>query len=422
MQPDIVTLDNGIRLATLDLPHCETASVYVLCKVGTRQEPIEINGISHFLEHMFFKGTQKRSAYDIAVQFDDIGGYINAYTSKEFTVFHTQTLKENTVFSIEFLADLLCNSVFDEQEIAREKNVVIQEIYQTMDTPDEYVFDLHSEVAFKGQPLGQPILGTEPIIQSLTRQQLLDYKNKHYRPENIIIAVAGNIQQAKIKEAVQQYFIFNESRTHNTSFQPSRYKGGEFRVNRPMQEHINIVIGFEGFSCHHPNNYTQQLLAMIMGEGMSSRLFQKIREEKALAYQISSMIGSYQEVGKFMIYSSTEPSKIWKLINEISVVLQEAAQGIEEKEIERAVTQVKSSLLMSMESNSAQAEEIVRCLAVYDRYIPREEVLEKISSIGKRDIEHCLQQILASDICVTAIGNLEGHSSYRDYAIQSIER
>ncbi len=282
---EIITLKNGLRLAVDEMKDVETVSVGVFVNTGSRNETPEINGISHFLEHMAFKGTKKRSARQIAEEFEGIGGRINAYTSKEKTVYYAKVLKQHAEFAVEFLADILQNSTFDEVELEKERGVILQEIAMTNDTPDDIVFDYFQETAYPSQAMGRSILGPVKNIKKFGRKDFSNYINAQYNYQNMAVVAAGNIKESDLVKWSKKYFTSLGDNKIKT-YQKAKYQGGDFRKEKKLEQ-INLVLGFDGLSYLDPKYYTSQILAMILGGGMSSRLFQEVRENRGLAYLYS---------------------------------------------------------------------------------------------------------------------------------------
>ena len=417
MNPNITTLKNNLRVASLSIPTMQTVSVCVHVNVGSRYENAKLGGMSHFLEHMLFKGTEKRSAYHIAVEFDDIGGAINAYTSREHTVFYARTLQEYSKHSIDLLSDILIHSLFDKDEIEREKGVVLQEINQTIDTPDEYVFDIHNEVAFDNQPIGRSILGESEVVQSFTRDQIIDYKNNHYCGQGMVVADVGNLEQINAVDLISNSFESVIDRPVKTVL-PAAYTGGARIIPRELEQ-VHLIIGFKSFTYHDPKNYAQQLLSIILGGGMSSRLFQEVREKRGLAYSISCFVSTYKDSGKFVISSSTDKGKVKELIEVTCQEIKKTLTCITEEELKRACIQIKSSLLMGKENSLARAEDISRHVSVYERYIPTKEIIEKIESVTIDDLKALLEEIVASELSIAAIVDVDG-DDYLEFTKQCL--
>lgn len=392
-------LENGLRICSDTMDNIETVAVSVLVKAGSRNEQASNNGISHFLEHMAFKGTKTRTAQAIAEEFDNIGGYFNAYTSREKTVYYTKVLKNDLTLAVDILADILQNSVFDQNEIEKEKGVIIQEIAQTEDTPDDLVFDHFQETAYPDQPFGRSILGTVDFIKNVSRDQVVSYVNSHYYYNNIIIAGAGNLQPQMFSDLVANKFTNFSSKSH-IPHESARYQGGEKRTVRELEQ-VHVVLGFKAVPYLDPDYYTQQVLSIIAGGGMSSRLFQEVREKRGLAYSISSFSSSYEDCGIFGVYSGTSDDKANELINVVCDELLKLTHNIKEEEIVRAKAQVRAGLLMSQESSVSRAEKLVGNYAAYGRYIPTQEVIEKIDAIDLKNLQDFTKRLLAKNFLPT---------------------
>lgn len=394
-------LDNGLTIATDTMDNIETVAVSVLLKSGSRSENKENNGISHFLEHMAFKGTTTRSAKSIAEEFDNIGGYFNAYTSRERTVYYTKVLKGDVPLAVDILSDILQNSTYSEDEMEKEKGVIIQEIAQTEDTPDDLIFDHFQEVAYPDQPFGRSILGTVDFIKGVTRNQVIDFVNSQYHYNNIIIAGAGNLDPKVFSDLVTEKFT-NFSKQPPSEVEGARYVGGERKTIRDLEQ-VHVVIGLKALSYLDPDYYTQQVLSIIAGGGMSSRLFQEVREKRGLAYAISSFTSSYSDSGIFGVYSGTAENNVNELIEVICAELLKLTHDVKSEELMRAKAQVRAGLLMSQESSVSRAEKLAGNYAAYGRYIPTLEVIEKIEAIDLKDITKLAVRMLTQKISPTLI-------------------
>ncbi len=281
-------LPNGLRVASEYLPGVESVAVTVSVNVGARYENPQEGGISHLLEHMAFKGTSKRNARQIAEEFDNIGGQFNAYTSLEHTVYYAKVLKEHAHIAVDILSDILQNSLFDEQELIREKEVILQEIAMHHDTPDDLIFDLFDAVAFPDQPMGRSILGTAQKVSAITREEMIAKMQKHYRPGRMVLSLAGNLRHEQAVQWAGEYFS-NTGISEQTAPEPAAYQGGDTRQSRKLEQ-LHLVAGLQGVSLEHPDYYALQLFSAILGGGMSSRLFQEIREIRGLAYTLNSSV------------------------------------------------------------------------------------------------------------------------------------
>ncbi len=385
----------------------ETVSVGVFVNTGSRNEIPAINGISHFLEHMAFKGTAKRSAKQIAEEFEGIGGRINAYTSKEKTVYYAKVLKKHAEFAVEFLADILQNSTFDKVELEKERGVILQEIAMTNDTPDDIVFDYFQETAYPDQPLGRSILGPVKNIKKFSREHFSDYIGKQYNYKNMAVVAAGNIKEKDLVKWVKKYFTSLGTNEIKLCEAP-KYRGGDFRKEKKLEQ-INLVMGFKGLSYLDPNYYAAQILAMILGGGMSSRLFQEVREQRGLAYSIYAFNHSHFDAGIFGIYAGTTPEKTNELISATSGEIKKICEKISDKELQRVRTQFEAGLLMAKESTSTRMQRLGGEILSHGRLIPDQEVMKKVLAVKKADVTKLAEKIFAgSKMTFAAIGKVSG--------------
>ena len=404
-KPQITKLKNGLRIATDEMKDIETVSIGVFVNTGSRNENIEINGISHFLEHMAFKGTKKRNAKQIAEEFEGIGGYINAFTSREKTVYYVKVLKEYGEFAVEFLADILQNSLFESQEIKKESEVILQELAMTIDTPDDIIFDYFQETAFPNQSLGRSILGLEKNIKKFSRNDFLKYIDKQYSYENIVVSASGNIKQEDLNKWVKKYFT-KLSDKKIAPIEKSQYCGGFFKKEKKLEQ-VNYLIGFEGVSNHDKKYYEAQILAMILGGGMSSRLFQEIRENRGLAYSIYAFNSCFNDSGIFGIYGGTTPDKCEEMINSISDQIKKVCDKIEDAELSRVKTQFCASLKMAKESTSSRMQRLGSDILLFNKAHSDEEIVDKFKHISKKDIIEIAQQIFGSKPTTAMIGKVK---------------
>ncbi len=386
------TLPNGLRVASETLPGLETVAVCVTVDVGARHESGSECGISHLLEHMAFKGTSRRSAKQIAEAFDDIGGQSNAYTSLEATVYYARVLKNDLPVATDIIADILQHSTFDAEELTREQQVVLQEIAMHQDSPDDLVFDYFHDTAFSGQPLGRSILGTPEQVSSYARQDLMRYMERHYHAPSMVLSAAGNIAHDELLELAQKHFA-GVNRSEAPKAEPGIYKGGDFRQAKKLEQ-LHVVLGFKSVSIHDPAYRTLQLLSTILGGGMSSRLFQEVREKRGLCYGIQAFLTSYRDCGIFGIYTATGESQAKDVMPVIAGELRKAQGTITETELARAKNQLKSSLLMARESSSSIAEWIGRHLTNYGRYKSAKEISETVDAVTLEDLHGALQTLL----------------------------
>lgn len=408
------TLNNGLIVATDTIDSIETVSVHVLVRAGSRNENDLNNGVSHFLEHMAFKGTNRRTAKGIADEFDDIGAHFNAYTSREKTVYYAKVLKQDVEVAIDILADIVQNSILPEDEIERERGVILQEIAMNNDTPDELVFDYFQEIAYPNQPFGKTILGPVDIIKDMSRPMIQSYIDERYSLSNMVVSAAGNITSEKFEQLVTKHFV-----THNPKDAPKAqkavYQGGDFRLVKDLEQ-VQFAMGFETISYFDPEYYTQQVLATIAGGSMSSRLNQEIREKRGLAYSIFAFGSSFTDNGMFGVYAGTSGEKLNELIDVVAIELKKLTDTITEEEVKRAKAQVKTGLLMSQESSVSRAEKLAGNLAIFGRYIPTSEIIEKIENINIQNLQAFAERILTQKLrpTVASLGKIDKLYNYEE--------
>lgn len=411
MEPQVSTLDSGLKIISEFMPSLETASVGVWVDVGARNETPEINGISHLLEHMAFKGTERRSARAIAEEIEAVGGHLNAYTSREQTAYFAKVLKEDLPLAIDILGDILQNPTFAPEELKREQGVVLQEIGQAQDTPDDIVFDYFQNAAFPDQALGRPVLGTAENVSSFKRDTLRSYMNQYYTPKRMVVAAAGNIDHAQLtaltKNSFSQPIIENKSQNEQ-----AKYSGGEDYRARELEQ-VHLLIGFNGLAYSDEDYYALQTLSVLLGGGMSSRLFQKVREELGLAYSVYSFSSSYVDSGIFGIYAGTNPKSVGELIETICGELLSISRNISISETNRARAQLKSGLLMSLESTGTRCEQMARQLLLFGRPLLNSEVIKKIDSIDPDQLMTVAGRLIStSNPTVTALGPIDKMPDY----------
>ncbi|MCE3230165.1 MAG: ptrA [Alphaproteobacteria bacterium] len=391
--PNVTTLGNGLRVVTNAIPHVETVTCGLWVNVGARHEPAPINGISHVLEHMAFKGTTRRSALQIAEEIEAVGGYLNAYTSREATAYHARVLKDNVPLAIDILADILQDSTFDATEFAREQSVIIQEIGQTFDTPDDIIFDYFQETCYPDQPIGRAILGTAEVVRSLTPTQVKTYMQDHYGAHQMVFAAAGNLDHQEIVRLVAEKFSRLPIDCPKEA-RPAVYKGGTFHQRRDLEQ-THLVLGYEGLPFGHPDHYAVSILSTILGGGMSSRLFQEVREKRGLVYSIYTFASSYQDSGVFGVYAGADPKQINELLPVVQEELSRFPNSLETSEMDRAKAQLKAGLMMSLESTTSRCEQLANHLLIYGRPIPPKEILEKVDAVTLDQVTSLAKRLFA---------------------------
>ncbi len=406
----VTKLANGVQVVTDTMDTVETASVGAWIGVGARHEPAEINGISHLLEHMAFKGTERRSAQAISEEIEAVGGHLNAYTSRENTAFYAKVLKEDAGLAIDIVADIIQHAVIDPDELERERQVIIQEINQANDTPDDIIFDHFNEAAYPGQAIGRPVLGSAEIVGTVPRETVFGYMRGEYAASRIVVSAAGRVDHDNFVKLAEKAF---------TSVAPSgtaiadrpRYQGGERREMRDLDQ-VQIVLGFDGISYTDPDYYALAIHSTLLGGGMSSRLFQEAREKRGLVYSIYSFSQSYEDGGLYGVYAGTGEDEAADLIPLIAQEMLAVCDKVRPEEMLRARAQLKASTLMALESTSSRAEQAARQLQIYGRIIPVEETIAQIEDVDIAAVQRIGARILRSPITFTAIGPTDGIESY----------
>ncbi|MFL5279926.1 MAG: M16 family metallopeptidase [Rhodopila sp.] len=411
----VTRLPSGLTVVTERMDRVETVSLGAYVGTGSRSETAAENGVSHFLEHMAFKGTTTRSAAEIAQEVEAVGGQINAYTAREQTAYYIKVLKEDTTLAADIIGDILTHSTFEAQELERERGVILQEIGQANDTPDDIIFDHFQEVAYPAQPLGRPILGPEDGIRQMPRATLTNYMRKHYGAGNIVVAAAGNLQHQEIVDLVDRHFA-DLPATSTTATEPALYKGGEFRQVRDLDQ-VHVVLGFPSVSYGHQDYYPTMLLSSLLGGGMSSRLFQEIREKRGLVYSIYAFNAPYADGGLFGIYAGTGEEEVEELIPVTLEELRKVQSEVTEAELARARSQVKASVLMSLESTGSRCEQLARQMQIFGRVIPTQETIAKINAVTVADVQRAAARQFRGAPTLAAlgpVGRLPGLASVTD--------
>ena len=402
MSAQVTTLKNGLRVISDHMDTVETVSLGAWVDVGTRDEAADINGISHVLEHMAFKGTKRRSAYQIAETIEAVGGHLNAYTSRENTAYYAKVLKEDAGLAIDIISDILQHSTMEPDELAREQTVIVQEIHQAHDTPDDIIFDHFQETAYPDQAMGRPVLGTADLVHAMNRETLLGYMGDHYSPSKMIISAAGNIDHGELVEMAEASFNALPKGQESTR-EDASYKGGIFCEDRNLEQ-VHLLLGFDGLSYADPDFYAASVLSTLFGGGMSSRLFQEIREKRGLVYSIYSFMSCYTDGGMFGIYAGTGAEEAPLLIPLIKEEMEKVITDVSDDEIDRARAQLKASILMSLESTSTRCEQLARQLSLFGRPISTEETVEKIEAVDINAIRHVATRLFSGPATQAAIG------------------
>lgn len=407
MSVEITRLSSGLVVITDSMPHLETASLGVWVGAGSRDERADEHGISHLLEHMAFKGTTRRSARQIAEEIEAVGGDINASTSSESTAYYARMLRSDVPLALDVLADILSNPTFDPEELAREQNVIVQEIGACEDTPDDLVFELLQATAFPNQPVGRSILGTRESVRSFDAAKLRAYLARHYRAPNMIVAAAGAVEHAAIVEEVQRLFAAF-SGPPAPEPEPARFAGGARLEPRDLEQ-VHVTLAMEGLAQRDPALYSLQVFTNALGGGMSSRLFQEVREKRGLCYSIYTFHTPLSDTGLFGLYAGTDPQDARELMRVVIDEIAAAAETLSEGEVSRAKAQMKAGLLMALESSSARAEQLARQMLAYGRPIPTSEIIAKVDAVTVESARAAGRALIArSRPAIAALGPAEG--------------
>jgi len=409
-QPRLTTLPNGLRIVSDNVPSMHSVALGIWSGVGTRYEDMAHNGAAHMVEHMLFKGTPTRDALEIASSIESVGGHMNAYTSREVTSYHAHMLSQDMALGIDVLGDMYINSTLPDDEIERERQVILQEIGMCNDTPDDLVFDNYYEAAYPDQTLGAPILGSSTHVENMSREALTGFINKFYSPLRTVISAAGNIDHDALVDRVSESFAGLPA-NQDFSPKPAAYKGNDHREMKDLEQ-AHFILGFQSISRLDDDHYTAQALSTILGGGMSSRLFQEVREKRGLVYSIFSFNSAYQDDGQFGIYAGTGPERLDEIMPVICDEILKVTRDVREEEVQRAKTQLKSSLLIGRESMITRADQHAKYALFRNAEFDVEETLKKIDAISAASIQNIAQKIFASAPTLAALGPLQKLPEY----------
>ncbi|PLX30452.1 MAG: peptidase M16 [Alphaproteobacteria bacterium] len=396
-------LPNGLTVISDTIPHVETVSLGVWVRVGSRNEPESINGAAHFLEHMAFKGTHTRSAQQIAEEVEQVGGYLNAYTSREITAYYARLLKKDLNLGVEILADILQNSTFDPHEMDREREVIIQEIGQTNDTPSDIVYDYFESQCFPDHAIGRSILGPVATVKSMKREDLMGFMKAHYRPEQMVVSAAGNLDHDQLVDQVAKHFSgLKKEGGVEEKIMPT-YCGGAFHKVKDLDQ-LHVLLGFNGCSLRSASYFPMMILSTVLGGGMSSRLFQEVREKKGLAYAVYAFSSSYSDAGVFGVYAGTGQKESQVLINTLFETLGQAQKGMTVQELDRAKNQLKASILMAFESTTSRCRRLATNYLLLGTIYSPQELVSFIDQVSMDEVRLALAHTLKSNLTLATIG------------------
>ncbi|MGH6671629.1 MAG: M16 family metallopeptidase [Xanthobacteraceae bacterium] len=401
MSVAVTKLNSGINVVTEKMEHLQSASLGVWVNAGSRDERHDEHGISHFLEHMAFKGTRRRTARQIAEEIEAVGGDLNAATGAETTAYYARVLKADVPLALDVLADILSEPAFDREELVREQNVIVQEIGAVADTPDDLIFEHLQTVAFPDQPLGRSILGTPKTVRSFDGAKLRDYLTRNYRAPEIVVAAAGAVDHEAVLADVAQHFAsFNGPA--NPPPEPAHFGGGSHVEKRDLEQ-VHIALALPGVPQTDSTLYSLQTFTSVLGGGMSSRLFQEAREKRGLCYSIYTFHMAYADVGMFGLYAGTDAADTSELMRVVVEEISNAAETLSETEVARAKAQMKAGLLMALESSGERVGQLARQMIVYGRPIPIEEVVAKVDAVTVASARAAGRALLGRGKLATAV-------------------
>ncbi len=396
------TCSNGVRIVAEHIPFVRSVAIGIWVKAGSRYEETEMNGISHFLEHMFFKGTTSRNAREIAEAFDAIGGQVNAFTSKEYTCYYAKVLDEKSEYALDILSDMFFNSLFDEEELEKEKNVVLEEINMYEDAPDELVHELLSKASFGGHPLAYSVLGTKETLLRIERKDLERYRDKFYKPENIVISVAGHFSDSLLRSIEKKFGEFH-SPSETLEWKQATFCSDKISKNKETEQ-SHLCVGFLGLPFGHERIYELSILNNVIGGSMSSRLFQEIREEKGLAYSVYSYHSAFSDTGLLTIYAGTAPDQAELVFDTIMHTLQTIKQkGLTKQELENSKAQLKGNLMLSLESTSSRMSRNGKNELLLQKIKSLDEILHAIDSVTLDGVNQLADELLGAPYSLSMI-------------------
>ncbi|MCW9708931.1 M16 family metallopeptidase [Fodinibius salsisoli] len=402
-------LDNGLKIVTEHVESVKSVAVGIWAKTGSRNETEKQSGVTHFLEHMLFKGTETKSSYDIAMSMESVGGYLNAFTSSEYTCYFSRCLNTNLSRALDVLSDMVLNPSFPEDEIQKEKNVVIEEMKMYRDSPKDYLLEEFSAHLFNGHPLGRSTLGHEESVSAFSREDLYQYMTDRYQPSNLLVAVAGNVDHDQVVELVSEVFAEIESKPLKELDQTlTDYETKKIKLSRPIEQ-THLIMGRRGLDYDHDDKYQLLLANTVLGGGMSSRLHQNVREQYGYCYTITSFNQSYKDTGMYGIYVGTDEEYVEHVRDLIQKELDKLKEEpIPEKELFEAKSQLKGKLLLSLESMSSRMRRLAKSEIYFNRYITLDELIENIDGVQSDEVQHFAQNFFQGEIFSEAVLTPEG--------------
>jgi len=402
-------LDNGIRVVSEELPHLPSVALGIWVENGSRYEASEIGGISHYIEHLLFKGTDRRTAAEISEEIEGVGGSLNAFTGKEHTCYYAKVLHEHLPLAFDLLADIFLNSRFDPEEIERARGVILQEIAQVLDTPDEYVHDVFKAYFWKGHPLSRPICGTAETVSALGRTHFLTFLRARYGTDRTVVAAAGRLRHGDLVTLVDRAFAHTTSRLGPVDGVPPLHHGG-LVLHEKALEQVHVCLGLPAISQTDPSRYTAFVLDTALGGGMSSRLFQEVRERRGRAYAVQSFLSTYRDTGYLGIYAGTNPEWVPEVMEVIVAEVRRLARdGLGAEELVRTKNQLKGNMLLGLETSTSRMHRLATCELYFGRDIPLDEVAREIEAVSNDDVVELAQRLLATGpLAAAVLGDLKG--------------
>jgi predicted Zn-dependent peptidase len=409
-------LPNGLTILTEQIDHIRSVSMGIWVKSGSRHEDPNVNGISHFVEHMVFKGTTSRSAEDIARQVDSIGGNMDAFTGKETICFNIKVLDEHLPVAVDVLSDMVLRPVFDVKEITRERGVILEEIKMDEDNPDYLVHEIFTQNFFKDHPLGKPILGTKETVRRFDQAATLAYYSSKFAPSNLVVSAAGNVNHHEFVELLQKQFGQLPSGSNGWHDIPPKIHSRIILRNKKALEQVQICLGVPSYRISHEKRYVSYILNTLLGGGMSSRLFQNVREKQGLVYSIFSELNPFRDTGLLSMHAGTSRESAPKVVQAIVNEFRELKNNpVSEEELKRAKDQLKGSLMLSLESTTARMSNLARQEMYYDRFFGLDEIIQRIQGVTAEDLLQSANEFFQPQlIAVTVLGNLNGLKLTRD--------
>lgn len=409
-------LPNGVVIVTERMPHVRSVSVGIWLGTGSRAESPDRNGIAHFIEHMVFKGTRKRTAEEIAQSVDSVGGMLDAFTAKEMTCFNAKVLDEHLPVAVDVLSDLVLHPRFDAADLAKEKQVVLEEIKMEEDNPEYLIHELFTQNFWRGHPLGRPILGTPETVSQFSRSSVSECYEEWYAPNRVVITAAGNLEHARLVDLVEREFGGATRAAAPAKPAPPRTHAGIDQRDKKELEQVHIVLGVPSYPLAHERRYAASLLNVILGGGMSSRLFQNIRERQGLAYAIESDLSPYTDSGVLSVYAGTSRESATQLIRSVCDEFRSVrADGVTEEELRRAKDHLKGSMMLSLESTSARMSNLARQAMYLGRFITLDEMLASIEKVTREEVHTIARDFFDPDrITLTVLGSLNGFRATRE--------